>query len=224
MQTKNFQYWWKWTLNCGIGELLGIGAAAALAVWTHQTLGAPQTIEENMLYLAIMVFAGVIQEFILGTIQWKVLRLNFPKISCFQWVGVTILVAMLGWLFGTTSSMTFSVVVAEVPMQTELFPPLWLSILVPIAMGLFLGVLFGYFQWLVLKEYADYTNSWIVANALGWGGAMLIVFYFASLPNPTTPTPSVLLMGIIAGSLAGLSVGGITGIALTRIVKLNHSS
>jgi len=223
MQTNPIQYWWKWTVNCGVGELIGIGAAAAFAVGIHQFLGEPQTLSENIIVLSAMVFAGVVEGWILGTMQWKILKIEFPNISYFRWVGVTVVVAMLGWFIGTVSSLYF-VGIEEVTVGQEFISPTWLTIGGPIGMGLVLGVIFGYFQWLAFKHYALYTKRWILANALGWAGAMFIIFYYASLPTPTTPTPEVVLMGLKAGLLAGLSVGAITGIALLNILYLNQTS
>ncbi len=49
--------------------------------------------------------------------------------------------------------------------------------------GLFLGSLFGYFQWLPLKPCSRRSLEWVPANALGWAAGMVFIFLGASLPN-----------------------------------------
>jgi len=222
METLKSNYWWKWTLNCGIGELLGISAAAMMAFSITYYLGEPETISDKLLGLFIMLFAGLIGGFILGTLQWKVLKLKFPNISYRKWTNVTILVAMIGWFIGTVSSL-FLADVAEIPGSAITEPTIPMTLIYASILGLFLGVLFGYFQWLVFRQYALHTKKWIVANALGWAVAMTIIFYFATLPTAHTPISMVLLYGLLGGVLAGLSVGGITGFFLLKIIQQNTS-
>ena len=218
--TTNLKYWWKWTINCGIGELIGITAAAMIAVTVNQFLGKPETAGDKLLGLIIMLFAGLIEGFILGTLQWKVLKIKFNKIPYSKWVGFTILVAMIGWLIGTIASL-FLIEIEQIPDEALVEPTITQTILYATGLGLLLGAMFGYFQWLVFRQYALKTFKWIWANALGWAMAMAVIFYFAALPQPSTPTSTVLLYGGIGGVLAGLAVGGITGIFLNQIVKEN---
>lgn len=220
MVVSKSNYWWKWTLNCGIGELLGISAAAMMAFGINQYLGEPETIPEKLLGLVIMLFAGLIEGFILGTLQWKVLQIKFPNLSYRRWTNMTIFVAMAGWFIGTVSSL-FLADMEEIPGVALAEPTLGMTLLYASILGLFLGALFGYFQWLVFREHALHTKKWIVANALGWAVAMTIIFHFATLPTSNTPTLMVLLYGLIGGVLAGLSVGAITGFFLMKIVKQN---
>ena len=218
--STDIKYWWKWTLNCGIGELIGIAAAAMIAIIVHQFLGEPETTVDKLLGLFIMLFAGLIEGFILGTLQWKVLKVKFKDIPYNKWVGFTILVAMIGWFIGTVSSL-FLIQIEEIPDTALVESTIYQTLLYATGLGLLLGALFGYFQWLVFRQYALHTLKWIWANALGWAIAMAIIFYFATLPTSSTPTPTVLLYGGIGGVLAGLSVGAITGVFLNQIIKEN---
>ena len=220
MSTTRINYWWKWTLNCGLGELVGIATAAMMAMTIHQYLGEPESTSDKLLGLFIMLFAGLIEGFILGTLQWKVLKIKFPKMPYNKWVGFTILVAMIGWFIGTVSSL-FLVEIEEIPREALIEPTITQTLLYAAGLGLILGALFGYFQWLVFRQYALHTLKWIWANAFGWGIAMTVIFYFAMLPTSSTPTITVLSYGLIGGILAGLSVGAITGLFLNRIIKQN---
>ena len=69
--STNLKYWWKWTINCGIGELIGIAAASMMALTVHQFLGEPETTQDKLLGLFIMLFAGLVEGFILGTLNGK---------------------------------------------------------------------------------------------------------------------------------------------------------
>lgn len=157
---------------------------------------------------------------ILGTLQWKVLKVKFKEIPYNKWVGFTILVAMIGWFIGTVSSL-FLIQVEEIPDEFLIEPTIYQTLLYATGLGALLGAMFGYFQWLVFRQYALHTFKWIWANALGWAIAMAIIFYFATLPISSTPTSTILLYGGIGGVLAGLSVGAITGLFLNRIIKEN---
>lgn len=223
MSTAKLNYWWKWTINCGIGELLGITAAAMMAFGITYYLGEPETTSDKLLGLFIMLFAGLIEGFILGTLQWKVLKMKFPDISYRKWTNVTILVAMIGWFIGTVSSL-FLVEVEEISGGALAEPIASMTLIYASFLGLFLGALFGYSQWLVFKQYALHTAKWIWANALGWAVAMTIIFFFATLPDSNTSTLVILGYGIIGGILAGLTVGAITGFFLNQIVKQNNLS
>lgn len=218
--STNLKYWWKWTINCGIGELIGIAAASMMALTVHQFLGEPETTQDKLLGLFIMLFAGLVEGFILGTLQWKVLKVKFKEIPYNKWVGFTILVAMIGWFIGTVSSL-FLIQVEEIPDEFLIEPTIYQTLLYATGLGALLGAMFGYFQWLVFRQYALHTFKWIWANALGWAIAMAIIFYFATLPISSTPTSTILLYGGIGGVLAGLSVGAITGLFLNRIIKEN---
>ena len=218
--STNIKYWWKWTLNCGIGELIGIAAAAMIAIAVTQFLGEPETVGDKILGIFIMLFAGLIEGFILGTLQWKVLKIKFPDIPYDKWSNMTILVAMMGWLIGTTAVMVL-MEIEQIPDTALIVPTIGQTILYASGLGLVLGAIFGYFQWLVFRKYALHTFKWIWANAIGWAIAMVIIFYFSSLPNAGTPALMVLLYGVTGGVLAGLSVGAITGLFLNRIIKEN---
>ncbi|WP_128543236.1 LapA family protein [Larkinella soli] len=212
-------YWKTWALSCALGELLGIGAAGAIAVAFNHLLGEPGTTAGKALNMAVMVSAGVLEGSLLGWFQWRVLRLRFPRIPAREWISYTVFVAAGGWLLGMAIPLFFS---ANNPTQKPLAePPLAVVLLMSMLMGLILGGLFGAVQWLVFRKYARNTFRWIYANALGWSVGMLWIFVAATLPDARTPGGTIIVLGIIGGILAGLSVGGVTGWFLKRIVAEN---
>ena len=84
-------------------------------------------------------------------------------------------------------------------------------------MGIFLGALFGLFQWIELKRHTSRAGLWILANTLGWTAGLAIIFIGASVPSVETELAVTIVIGTVSGLLAGLSVGAITGLFLIRL-------
>jgi uncharacterized integral membrane protein len=211
--------WLKWTIFCALGELLGIGIAGGIAFVVNTTIGEPETFLTKLLVLLVMLLAGCIEGFLLGTFQWHVLQERFRKIPKREWVFYTVLVAVIGWFLGMLPSLfiisgnTNSV---QDTTTIDFEHPLLLALL-SVASGLVLGAVFGLFQWFVLKKYVHKAYKWITANALGWGLGLGWIYLFASFPNENTSLIFNILTGISGGLLAGLSVGAVTGAFLLRL-------
>ncbi|TAK38637.1 MAG: hypothetical protein EPO28_10930 [Saprospiraceae bacterium] len=217
------KYWQKWTTACAVGELLGMGAVALIALSYNRWAGEPLTAGSKALNLLVMVFAGAIEGFVLGFWQWRVLRLKFPIIPAKEWIGYTMAVAMLGWFLGMLPSLLLTLGNAPVPPE-EVEPPLVLILAGAMALGLFLGAMFGLFQWFAFHKYARESIQWVTGNSLGWGLGMMFIFAAAAWPDAASPLFTVILAGMAGGSLAGLSVGAITGIYLNRIIAENEAA
>lgn len=206
-------FWLRWTLNCAAGEILGIAIAAGLAGLVLMTLGEPQSWPTRIGFLLLMLGAGALEGYAVGWFQWRVLRERFtvPKAD---WIGATVSVAVLGWLLGmlpsTLASNPESGAVAFEPSlgQIALFALLF---------GLGAGVLFGIGQWVVLRHYAEGAGVWVMANALGWGLALVWIYPIASSMPVGIALWQQVLLGALAGLLSGVSIGGITGWFLLRI-------
>lgn len=214
--------WRKWTLACGTGEFLGIGIAGVLAFLYIQVVGEPETLLTQFGQLFIALLAGAFEGFILATFQLRILQRCFPQLPRVVWIRYTMAVAMLGWLLG----MIYPTFFAPGSLQEEAVsePPLLLILGGAAAMGLTLGALFGWFQWLAFRRYVPHTRIWILANALGWMLGMALIFLFATMPDEQTPPVWILLSGFTGGLLGGLSVGAITGLFLLRILDQNDIS
>ena len=209
----------RWTLHCAAGELLGIGAAGGIAFLVNHWIGEPATMVARFLVLAAMMLAGAIEGSLLGYFQWRVLREKFARLPLKEWAGYTIAIAVLGWFLGMLPSLFF--IPSPEPGQTgapgvDLDQPFLFAALT-IGLGLFLGALFGLFQWMALRKYAANAGRWITANAIGWGLALGWIYLFASLPQADTPLWLTICSGICGGILAGLTLGAITGWWLQRI-------
>jgi hypothetical protein len=216
VKTHSLRYWLNWTFACGIGEFLGIGAAAGIAVLHRVLLGEPDDIGEGILAILIMVIAGVIEGTITGLFQWKVLRRKFERLPAKSWVGFTIAGAAVGWLLGMIPS-TFlgnQPATSSVPMpefsaaQVALFAAL---------LGIVLGAIFGTFQWIALRKHTLKASRWILANLLGWVPGLAFIFVGASIPTAETGLAVIVILGLASGLLGGLSVGAVTGLFLVRM-------
>ena len=212
--------WRRWTLACAAGEIIGIGGAALLATAHLLLLGEPETTDQKLLQLVFMMAAGFVEGSLLGWFQWRVLGKIFPALPSKSWISYTVAVAVIGWFLGMLPSLFLfdTGPAVEVPAEE---PSLYLVLGFALLMGLCLGGLFGLFQWLSFKKYVQHTTSWIWANMLGWGVAMMVIFLAATWPDVDTPKIWVVVSGIVGGLLAGLSVGAITGVYLLRIIRNN---
>ncbi|MDH4295143.1 MAG: hypothetical protein OEV74_02600 [Cyclobacteriaceae bacterium] len=218
--------WKKWTINCAIGELLGIACAGAIAFGVNSIIGEPQSLGSKLIVLSTMMFAGFIEGMILSSFQWKVIVTKFQNIPKKEWMFYTILVGVLGWFLGMLPSLFFMPAETETQEVNKLidFSNPYVFSFLSIGSGLVLGAIFGLFQWFSLKKYAQKAYKWIIANALGWGLGLCWIYLFASIPTEKNTITFNVLMGVIGGLFAGLSVGAITGIYLEKLEqKENHS-
>lgn len=212
--------WLKWTIYCAFGELIGIGIASLVAFGANTIIGEPQNLQMKFLVLLCMLIAGFLEGLLLGFFQWKALKDKLPSIPKKEWIFYTVLVAVIGWFLGMLPSLFFipanSLNNNEQPINFD--NPLIFAVL-SVGTGLLLGAIFGLFQWFALKKYVIKSYQWIIANSLGWGIGLGWIYLFASLPNESSHVAMNVFFGIIGGLLAGLSVGGVTGLFLIKLEK-----
>ena len=55
------KFWKKWTINCAIGELVGIACAGSIAFFISPTIGEPKNMGAKLAVLGAMMFAGFIE-------------------------------------------------------------------------------------------------------------------------------------------------------------------
>lgn len=206
--------WKRWAIACGSGAFLGIAAAAALSVGHRLLLGEPANNADKLLNLFFMMVAGAAEGTILAYFQYRLIGRLFPGISWKQWLAYTVGAAVIAWMLGMLPSLFLTGTGSAAPISP---PDSFTYYGMAALMGLLLGALFGYFQWLPLKEQRRSALEWIPANALGWAAGMIFIFLGASLPGESPPWQLTLLSGAAGGLLAGLSVGAVTGYFLLRI-------
>lgn len=207
--------WGSWTLSCAVGEYLGMAVAATCAVFANRLFGEPASVVERLAVMAVMVVAGGIEGSSIGYFQWRVLRSVLPKLTAASWLIPTVTVAALGWFFGMLPSTLMAGATTELAQSPDL--PVSLVAFWAALLGAGLGAVFGGSQWIVLRRHVHSAWTWIVANAMGWAVAMVILFLAASLPTEATAAGVVVLIGALAGLFAGLTVGAVTGWFLLRL-------
>lgn len=207
--------WWSWTVSCGAGEMIGISIAAGLAALMSQIIGDPQSLSQRMTVLCVMIFAGVLEGAAIGYFQWRVLRSVFRTLSASAWLTPTIAVAAIGWLVGMLQPIFFARNEEESVPSAE--PSVLFVLSMAAAFGIAAGGVFGFAQWFPLRRHADQAWIWIPANAFGWGVAMVIIFVGATMPDESWSIWQIVPVGMITGVVAGLAIGGVTGIGLLRI-------
>ena len=210
------QLWQRWTVACGSGEFLGITAAAAIALGYRFLLGEPASTDDQLLHLFFMAAGSVLEGGILAWFQFRLIGKLFPEIAWKQWLAYTVAAALVGWMLGLLPSLFLTGGIEEAALSAP--EPLAFYSLAAL-MGLLLGAIFGYFQWLLLKGVRQNAMLWIPANALGWALGLVFIFLGAALPDATTGWLLILLFGAAGGALGGLSVGAVSGWFLIKIAR-----
>ena len=206
--------WKTWVVACGTGELLGLTAAATIAMGYRMLPGAAAGNSDRLLQLFFLLAAGALEGGILAYFQYSVIGKIFPEIAWKQWLAYTTAAAATALMAGILPSLFLTGNGATAP-ATASSPAAYYSMAA--LMGLMLGALLGYFQWLLLKGLCKEAMLWIPANALGWAVGLTFIFLATSWTGNTTDWPFMLLAAAVGGAVGGGSVGAITGYFLLRI-------
>lgn len=203
----------RWVVSCAAGEVIGITAAAAIAVGSRVLVGEPDSIGTAATVLAASVAGGVIEGLAVGLLQWRVLRRVVPAVTARAWAGVTVAVAAAFWFLGMLPSTILGLGAASTTavQATDAGPPVALVVAGGVAGGAVAGAAFGLAQWAVLRRHAHPARGWIGANTLGWAVALGWIMLAATLPTEDTPLPVVVAGGALGGLAAGVTVGIVTG-------------
>jgi len=188
----------RWVGACALAETIGMTAAAAASL-------AARSVGPGAAALAIVVAGGLGEGTALGILQGRVLARRWGRAVLPGWLGVTLVVAGLGWAAASAPS----------ALSTEEggTAPAWgLVIAGAVALGAALGALLGLCQAAVLRgtTAVPRPRRWIGTSALGWSGAMPIIFLGASIPDEGWTSVAILAMGPPTGLLAGCVLGLVT--------------
>jgi hypothetical protein len=214
---------------CGLGEGIGMAAAAGTAGVLAATVGEPDGWAVALLVWAGSIAGGVVEGFAVALLQFAVLKPWLPWLSKAHWTGATVAVAAGGWALGMAPSALVLWQLdrgqfagrqldgaGEAAVQAS-GPPLWAMPAAGAVLGLALGAVFGAAQGAVLRGHVANPRSWITANAAGWAVAMAVIMTGASIPSGPWPWPQLLALGIATGVLAGLAIGAVTGMFLPSL-------
>ena len=212
---KNLRHW---IFLCAIGEFLGIGFAAALAVVWNVFAGMHTTWPWLISGLLVMMFAGWMEGLCLSYFQSLYFKKELPALDRKKWRRNTIFIAVFGWFLGSLPSLFIS---ASQPQEVSEGPPLWIMVLSVTLMGIVLGGLFGFAQYLVLKPYFRHPRYWITAHMSGWIIGLGFIFLAATIPGEHTALWKIITGGLFSGMLAGLSVGYFGALAFRKMEKVD---
>lgn len=210
-----------WVFVCALAELLGIGFGAAWWVSMDNLNPEPASTAGKWVSLFLKALSGVAEGTVLGGLQAVVLRRIYPGLAVSKWVGLTVVLAVFGWAVGSAFPIfgEFSTTTSE-----HYDPPLGLTLMMSALMGLLLGAVFGAVQMLAFRNVATRSYVWIVVNALGWGLALPVIYAAASMGSLDTQFQEMILQALVAGVLAGLILGGVTGLGLLRMAPTSEFS
>lgn len=211
------RFWWRWVLANALGELLGLGAAAAAGYLVMAAWGEPRGVAQVLLVAAMFVGLGAIEGWVVGWAQARVLARRFPGLS--GWTRASIVGAVVAWVLGMMPSTVMNLLEPAASGQ----PPEWMSdegvrLALAAGLGLVAGPVLALFQWRVLRRHVRRALWWLPANALAWAVGMPVIFLGVDLAAAMPNLASVLLSGAAAIALAGASVGAIHGAVLRRLL------
>lgn len=202
----------RWIAACTVGELIGIGVATAAGVTLNSIVGEPQSLGARVFVLVVFAAVGIVEGGALAALQWRVLRHRLPRLSAGEWVGVTVAVAVTGWIVGMTPSLFLSH-----ESSTSREPALATVLLLAAIAGGGAGLCFGAAQWFVLRRHAESASRWIWIHIPAWALAMAAIFLGASLPTAQWAWGWTALAGVAGGVLGGLLLGVVTGVVAQRL-------
>lgn len=192
-----------WTLAFVVGELAGFIPPAVVGV-TLGMLAAP-----DFAFVMFLTLAGVAEGAVLGAAQAWVLRRYAPGIDSRQWITATAAAAGFAWFIGMGTSVIGGSSTAPAWALIVLLAPLWVMALV--GMGLA--------QWMVLKQTVPRSARWIWVTAAAWLVGVTIPIVALSAVPDGWPMWTHGVIGLAAAVAMGLTVGGLTGRTLTRLLR-----
>jgi hypothetical protein len=206
--------WSRWVGANTLGETIGLGFTALVAVAIAPTVGAGD--RRAVVGAAVaMVGAGAVEGVILGFAQWRVLRRASSPVTARSWIGATTIGALVAWSLGMLPS-----VLIDLGGQAGSAPPVTgaQQLALAAALGLALGPVLAAPQWWVLRRTVHRAGRWITANAVAWAAGMPVIFAFAgNVPADASPL-LVAAMVIAACATAGAVVGAVHGTWLIRLL------
>jgi retinol dehydrogenase 14 len=207
LERRGAMFYRRWIVACATGELVGIGVAAASAVALNTWIGEPQSTSGRLAVLAMFAVVGAIEGGVLASLQWRVLRARLPRLRAGEWIGMTIAIAVAGWVVG----MVPSLLVNHAQATTD-EPGLAVVLALAALVGGAAGLCFGAAQWFVLGRHAEQAHRWIWIHVPAWSLAMAAIFLGASIPGSDWAPWSIGLSGLAGGALGGVLLGAISGV------------
>jgi len=206
-----------WIAANAIGEVLGLGLAALIAIGVAQSQALPPA-AEILVVTAAFLAIGAYEGAIVGVAQWLVLRRRLPSLRAKSWIAATVMGAVVAWMLGRIPSALadWESVSGGVGQPA---PSLLMIVGLSAAAGAALGVILGAAQWFVLREHVRRARMWIAANALAWAAAMPLIFIAAGIPGPHASVASIGALLLVTVGLAGAVVGAVEAAFLRLLLR-----
>jgi hypothetical protein len=202
----------RWILACTAGELVGIAVATGAALAINSWIGEPRSVGARLSTLGVFAAVGALEGGALAGFQWSVLRARLPRLRAREWVGVSVALAVAGWLIGMTPSLFLY---NDAPPQAE--PGLDVILSAAAIAGAVAGLCFGLVQWMVLRRYAKHASRWIWIHMPAWALALSAIFLGASVPDAGSPAWFIAVAGVAGGLLGGVLLGAVTGLVAREL-------
>lgn len=127
-----------------------------------------------------------------------------------RWIGVTVLVAGVGWAAASAPG----VLTAE---ESGGEPPKLFVLAGATVLGAGMGVLLGLAQSTVLRRSGHVRPwRWAAVSTAAWATAMPIIFTGATWPDESWQTAGVIGAGSLTGLVAGAALGAMTAVGTRR--------
>lgn len=213
---SRWSLWLRWVLANSLGEMVGLGSTFAVGVGLFAGLADSPGVLPAILSALLMTSSGLVEGFIVGTVQGWAMHPAIPRLGRRAWVVATILGAVVAWFLGSIP-MTIASLSASGSQPAAQEPPAGLMVLLEVGMGLVAGLVLALPQWRVLRHHAARAWLWLPANGVAWAAGMPIVFAGVDLAQKAGSLAGAIATMAAALLVTGAVVGGIHGAALVAI-------
>jgi hypothetical protein len=208
----------RWVLANSLGELAGLGGVALLAAALVPAVqrSLPGSVAAPLATAAVMVALGSLEGAVVGSAQaWALVGTGIPTR---QWIQATVFGAVLAWALGMAPSTVLALAgpPGGAPSGAGPSPPV--RLLLAAGLGLVAGPILAGLQLGVLRGHATRAWRWLLANSLGWGLGMPLVFLAVRNLALHGVTPPSVARSAGALALAGGVVGLVEGVFLVRLL------
>ncbi|HEY3429784.1 MAG TPA: hypothetical protein VGK39_03840 [Cyclobacteriaceae bacterium] len=202
-------------MNYSVGELFGIGVAAAIARLLFLNIPSESPIPESALTVIILIIAGIAEGFIIGYIQWRSLSKLVPGFNQLLWMFVTIFSTLAGWLFILPPGIMFVAFLSKISLISVSNSVLYTALI-----GMAFGGMIGIPQFFIIMKYFKNAGVWILSNTLGWMISFLIIYSAILIFQHTTYFIENFLLIVAACILSGLVQGLVMGTSLHFLMSI----
>ena len=155
IQTKGknrFKLWLQWIVANALGELVGLGTVSLVALFVYAQFDESVSNVATVLFALLMILLGAFEGLAIALAQWLVLRQIIRRIALRVWIVATLIGAIIAWFLG----MLPGAIAHLTNSATETPPPVMNEaqvIFLTSVMGVILGLILAFPQWLVLRNY-----------------------------------------------------------------------